>query len=149
MSLVAITQKSDGTVKTAADSIELNKQMFKKSIQPPLLAELLDQVFMEISENHKAKFYNSTIDLENAFGQIALLKGTLKHLVTSIVGGKATVHYRYKKRFDGLTEMPVVFQTKIKKVLIHETPAWQDDIIVEMRSVAKDHEAELTATLSY
>ncbi len=43
--------------------------------------------------------------------------------------------------------MPVVFQTKINKVLIHETPAWQNDIVVVTRSVTEKHEADLAATL--
>ncbi len=40
--------------------------------------------------------------------------------------------------------MPVVFQTKIDKVLNYETPASQEDIIAVTRVTIEEHEAELT-----
>ena len=118
VSPVVITHKSDGTVKIALDSQELNKQIVKKTMQPPLLAELLDQISMKISGNREAKLYNSTIDLKYALSQIALHKETSKHCVAAIVGGKATGYYRFKKGFCGLADMPVFFQTKSIKSLI-------------------------------
>ncbi len=136
VSPVVITHKNDGTVKNALDSTELNKQIIKKTMQLPLLAELLDQICMKISANRKATPYISTIDLKYSFGQIALHKETSKHCVAAIVGGKATGHYRFKKGFYGLADMPVVFQTKIDKDLNYETPAWQDDIKVVTRATA-------------
>ncbi len=116
-------------------------------MQLPLLAELLNQISMKISSNRTKKLYISTIDLEYAFGQIALHRDTSKHCVAAIVGGKATGHYRFQKGFYGLADMPVVFQTKIDKVLNYETPAWQDDIIVVTRGTAAEHGAELRKTL--
>ncbi len=147
VSPVVITHKSDGTVKIALDSIELNKRIVKKTMQPPLIAEQLHQISMKISGNCKVKRYISTIDLKYAFGKIALHKETSKHCVVAIVCGKATGHYRFKKGFYGLADMPVVFQTKTDKVLNYETPAWRDNIIVVTRGTAEDHEADLTATL--
>ncbi len=124
VSPVVITHKSDGTVKIALDSIELNKQVVKKTMQLPSLAELLDRISIKISRNGQAQLHVSTIDLDYAFGQIALHQDTAKHCVAAIVGGKATGHYRFQKGFYGLADMPVVFQTKIDKVLNYETPAW-------------------------
>ena len=59
---------------------------------------------------------------------------------------KATGHYRFRKGFYGLANKPVVFQTKIEKVLNYETPAWPDDIIVVTRGTAGEHETELRKT---
>ena len=117
VSPVVITHKSDGTVKIALDWIELNKQIVKKTMQLPLLAELLDQISVKISGDRKAPLHISTIDLDYAFGQIALHRDTAKHCVAAIVGGKATGHYRFRKGFYGFADMPVVFQTKIDKVV--------------------------------
>ena len=66
MSPVLITRKSDGSVKIALDSVQLNRQILKKTMQMPLLSELVDQVSIKISGNRKAKLYISTIDLEYA-----------------------------------------------------------------------------------
>ncbi len=93
VSPVVITRKSDGTVKIALDSVQLNRQIVKKTMQMPLLSELLDRVSIQISGNRNAKLNVSTIDLEYAFGQIDLHKETSKHCVAAIVGGKATGHY--------------------------------------------------------
>ena len=113
----------------------------------PLFAELLDEISMKISGNRKAKLYISTFDFKYAFGQIALHKETSKHCVAAIVDGKATGHYRFKKRFLRTGRHAGRFLTKIDKVLRYETPAWQDDIIVVTRGTAEDHEADLAATL--
>ena len=91
-------------------------------MQLPLLAELLDRISTKISGNRKAQLHVSTIDLEYAIGQIELHKETAKQCVAAIVEGKATLHYRFRKGFYGLADMPVVFQTKIDKVLNYETP---------------------------
>ncbi len=148
VSPVVITHKSDGTVIIALDSVELNKQIVKTTMQLPLLAELLDRVSMKISKNPTAKLHVSTIDLDYAFGQIELHEATAKHCVAAIVGGKATGHYRFKKGFYGLADMPVILKTKIDKALNYQTPAWQDDIIVVTRGSAADHEAELAQILT-
>ncbi len=147
VSPVVITRKSDGSVKIALDSVQLNRQIVKKTMQMPLLSELLDQVSMKISGNRTAKLNVSTVDLEYAFGQIDLHPDTSRHCVAAIVGGTATGHYRFKKGFYGLPDMPVVFQTKIDQVLNNLTPAWQDDVIVVTRGTDVEHEAELFAVL--
>ena len=108
VSPVVITHKSDGTVDIKLDSVALNKQIVKKTMQFPLSAELLDPVSMKISENRTAKLHVSTIDLDYASGQ----KETSKHSVAAVVGGKATGQYWFLKGFYGLAKKSVIFQTK-------------------------------------
>ena len=65
---------------------------------------------------------------------------TAKSYVAAAVSGKATGHYRFKKGFYGLADMPLVFHMKIDKALNFPTLAWQDDIIVVTRGTAAEHE---------
>ena len=74
-------------------------------------------------------------------------KNTAKHCVAAIVGGKATGHYRFLKGFCGLADMPVLFQSKIDRILDNSAKAWQDDIIVATRGSAEEHLAELETVL--
>ncbi len=69
VSPVVVTRKSDGSVKIALDSVELNKQIVRKTMQMPILADLLDQISMKISEGRGTPLYISPIDLKYAFGQ--------------------------------------------------------------------------------
>ncbi len=147
VSPVIVTRKSDGSVKTALDAVKLNRQIVRKTMQMPILAELLDQISITISEGRGKPLFISTIDLKYAFGQIALHKNIAKHCVAAIVGGKATGHYRFKKGFYGLADMPVVFQSKIDRVLDNSAKAWQDDIIVVTRGSEEEHQAELETVL--
>ncbi len=122
VSPVVVTRKSDGSVKIAIDEVELNRQIVRKTMQMPILAELLDQICMKISEGRGKPLYISTIDLQYAFGQISLHRETAKHRVAAIVGRKATGHYRFKKGFYGLADMPVVFQSKKSLVVTRGSP---------------------------
>ena len=56
---VVITHKSEGILKTALDSIELEKQIVKETMQLPFLSEILDQIYMKYSGNRKAELYIS------------------------------------------------------------------------------------------
>ena len=117
VSPVVVTRKSDGSVKIALDAVELNRQIVRKTMQIPILAELLDQISIKISEGRGKPLFISTIDLKYAFGQNALHKNTAKHCVAAIVGEKATGYYRFLKGFYGLADMPVLFQSQIDRVL--------------------------------
>ena len=44
VSPVVVTRKSNGSVKIALDAVELNRQFVRKTMQMPILAELLDQI---------------------------------------------------------------------------------------------------------
>ena len=67
--------------------------------------------------------------------------------MAAIVGGSATGHYRFKKGFYGLADMPVVFQHKIDQVLEGTAQAWQDDIIIVTRGTPQEHMKELETVL--
>ncbi len=75
------------------------------------------------------------------------MKDTAEHCVITIVGGNCTGHCQFNRGFYGLTDMPVVFQDKLDKVLERKTPAWQDGMIVVTRGTAKDHFEKLSETL--
>ena len=140
---VVVTRKSDSSVEIAIDAVELNRLIVRKTTQMPILAELLDQISIKISEGRGKALFISTIDLKYAFGQISLHKITAKHCVGAIVGGKTTGHYRFLKGFYGLADMPVVSQSKIDRVLDNSAKAWQDDFIVATRGSAEEHLAVL------
>ncbi len=94
-----------------------NRQIVRKTMQMPIVDELLDQISMKISEGRGKPLIISTIELKYAFGQILLHRETAKPCVAAVVGGKATGHYRFKKGFYGLADMPIVFQSKLDRVL--------------------------------
>ena len=51
VSPAVIAVKSDGSVKTAMDAIQINKQIIKKKSKMPNLQELLDRISIKISKN--------------------------------------------------------------------------------------------------
>ena len=53
-----------------------------------------------------------------------------------------------KKRFYGLSDIPMVFQEHIDKVLEFKTPVWLDDIIYVTNGTADEHGRELREVLS-
>ena len=67
--------------------------------------------------------YITTIDLEDAFGQVKLHPDTSKHCNIAIIGGDDTGYYQFKKGFYGLSDMPTIFQENIEKTLEYQTPA--------------------------
>ena len=83
------------------------------------------------------------IDLDYAYGQAKLSKEAAKHCVFSIIGGNFTGHYRFKKGFYGLSDIPTVFQEHIDKVLEFKTPVWLDDIFSVTNGTIDEHEREV------
>ncbi len=67
--------------------------------------------------------------------------------MVSIVGGKATGHYRFRKRLYGLADTRVGSQSEIDRALNSATKAWQDDIIIVTRGMPEEKLAELEAVL--
>ena len=94
------------------------------------MEELISKISAEITRN-SGKIWMSKIDLDYAYGQAKLTVEAAKHCVFSIIGGDFTGHYRFKKGFHGLSEIPTVFQEHIDKVLVFKTPVWLDDSICE------------------
>ena len=54
-----------------------------------------------------------------------------------------TGHYRFKKDFHGLSDIPTVIQEHIDKVLEFKTPVWLDDYICVTNGTIDKHEREL------
>ena len=66
----------------------------------------------------------------------------------SIIGGNFTGHYRFKKGFYRLSDIPTVFQEHIDKVLEFRTPVWLEDIICVTNGTIDEHEREVREVLN-
>ena len=112
----------------------------------PNMEELISKISTKIT-NGEGEIWMSKIGLDYAYGQAKLAKEAAKHCVFSIIGGDFTGHYRFKKGFYGLSDIPTVFQEHIDKVLEFKTPVWLDDIICVTNGSIDDHEKELREVL--
>ena len=65
-----------------------------------------------------------------------------------IIGGDFTGHYRFKKGFYGLSDIPTVFQEHIDKVLEFKTPVWLYDIIYVTNGTLDENEREVREVLN-
>ena len=90
---------------------------------------------------------DAKIDLDYAYGQVKLSLEASRHCVLSMIGGDFTGHYRFKKSFYGLSDIPILFQEHIDKVLEFKTPVWLDDIICVTDGTIEEHELELREVL--
>ena len=111
----------DKSVKIAIDSRKLNEACVKRKPAMPNMEELNSKIYAEIIES-EGKVWMSKIDLYYAYGQAKLSKKAARHSVFSIIGGNFTGHYRFKKGFYGLTDIPSFFREHIDKVLEFKTP---------------------------
>ena len=96
VSPAVITIEKDKSVKIALDSRKLNKSCIKRKATMPNMEEDM-----------------SKIELDYAYGQAKLSAAAARHCVFSIIGGEFTGHYRFKKSFYGLADIPTVFQEHI------------------------------------
>ena len=99
--------------------------------------------------NQNGTFYFSKIDLKYAYSQIPQDPELQKHCNFNILGGKATVTYRFLNGFYGLTDMPATFQKTIDVILqnCHNKFAFLDDIFVITKRKISDHEKEIDKIL--
>ena len=88
--------KNDGSMKIAPDG-KLNARIVPKQMQMPCLEALKAET---------RSFWASTITLKDAFGLEKLAKNTARPCVIAILDGKATGHYRFKRGFYGVPDMP-------------------------------------------
>ena len=146
ISPAVITIKKDKSVKIALDSRKLNEACVKRKAAMPNMEELFSKISAKIT-NGEGEIWMSKIDLDYAYGQAKLAKEAAKHCVFSIIGGDFTGHYRFKKGFYGLSDIPTVFQEHIDNVLEFKTPVWLDDIICVTNGSIDDHEKELREVL--
>ena len=108
----------------------------------------IDQQNFSGNLKKRGKKRMSKIDLDYAYGQAKLSREASKHCVFSINVGDFTGHYRFKKGFYGLSDIPTVFQEHIDKVLEFSTPVWPDDNICVTNGTEEDHKRELRDVLS-
>ena len=141
------TIKKDKSVKIALDSRKLNESCIKRKAKMPNMEELISQISAKITQSN-SKIWMSKIDLDYAYGQAKLSAEASRHCVFSIIGGNFTGHYRFKKGFYGLSDIPTVFQEHIDKVLEFKTPVWLDDIICVTNGTIEEHDRELREVLT-
>ena len=113
----------------------------------PNMEELISKISAKITKGDE-ELWMSKIDLDYAYGQAKPSKEAAKHCVFSIIGGDFTGHYRFKKGFYGLSDIPTVFQEHIDAVLDFKTPLWLDDIICVTNGNIEDHKKEVREVLT-
>ena len=147
VSPAVIAIKKDKSVKIALDSRKLNEACVKRKAAMPNMEELICKISVEITRN-SGEIWMSKIDLDYAYGQAKLTVEAAKHCVFSIIGGDFTGHYRFKKGFYRLSDIPTVFQEHIDKVLEFKTPVWLDDIICVTNGTMDEYEREVREVLT-
>ena len=108
----------------------------------PNMEELINKISAKITIG-EGEIWMSKIDLDYAYGLAKLSKEAAEHCVFSIIGGNFTGHYRFKKGFYGLSDIPTVFQDHIDTELDFKTTVWLDDIICVTNGNIEDHEKEV------
>ena len=147
VSPAVITIEKDKSVKIALDSRKLNESCIKRKAKMPNMEELISQISAKITQNN-GEILMSKIDSDFAYGQAKLSAEASRHCVFFIIGGDFTGHYRFKKGFNSLSDIPTVFQEQIDKVLEFKTPVWLDDIICVTNGTIEEHDRELREVLT-
>ena len=89
----------------------------------PNMEELISKNSAEITQSN-GEIWMLKIDLDYVYGLAKLSKEASKHCVFSITGGDFTGHYRFKKGFYGLSDIPTVTQEDNDKVLEFKIPVF-------------------------
>ena len=147
VSPAVITIKKDESVKIALDLRKLNESCIMRKATMPNMEELISKISAKIT-NSNGEIWMSNFDLDYAYGQAKLSTEASRHCVFSIIGGDFTGHYRFKKGFYVLSDIPTVFQEHIDKILEFKTPVRTDDIICVTNGTIEEHEQELCEVLS-
>ena len=113
----------------------------------PNMEELISKISAKITKS-EGEICMLKIDLDYAYGQAKLYKEAAKYCVFSIIGGDFTGHYRFKKGFYGLSDIPTVFQKHIDAVLEFKTPVCLDDVFCVTNGNIEDHEKEVREVLT-
>ena len=113
----------------------------------PNMEELISKISAKITKCN-GEIWMFKIDLDYAYGQAKLSTEASRHCVFSMIGGDFTGHYRFKKGFYGLSDIPTVFQEHIDNNLEFTTLVWLDDIICVTNGTIEEHEQELREVLS-
>ena len=146
VSPAVVTVKEDKSVKIALDSRKLNESCIKRKATTPNMEDLISKKSAKITKSN-GEIRMSKIDLDYAYGHAKLSAEASRHCVFSIIGGDFKGHYRSKKGFYGLSDIPTVFQEHKDKVLEFKAPVWLDDIICVTDGTIEEHEQELRKVL--
>ena len=148
ISPAVITVKKDKTIKIALDSRKLNEITVKRKAQKPNMEELISRISRKIADGEADEILISKFDLDYAYGQLPLSKNARDLCIFAVTGGNFTGYYRFLKGFNGLADIPTIFQEKIDQTLENKHPARLDDILVATKGTKEQHKRELIDVLS-
>ena len=117
VSPAVIIVKKDKTVKIALDSRKLNEITIKREAQMPNMEELISIISRKIADGPADELCISKFDLDYAYGQLILSRETRNLCIFAVTGGNFTGHYRFRKGFYRLANIPTIFQEKIGQTL--------------------------------
>ena len=100
----------------------------KRKVAIPNMEVLISKLCAEITKSN-VQIWMSKVDPDYAYGQAKISKEASKHCSFSIIGADFTGHYRLKKGFYELPDIPIVFQDYMDKVLDFKAPVWFKDIM--------------------
>ena len=98
ISPAVITIKKDKSVKRAVDSRKLNEAYIKRKAAMPNMEELISKISAKIPKANERSGCQNRLGLR------------VRPAKTSIIGGDFTVHYRFKKGFYSLSDIPRCFK---------------------------------------
>ena len=103
--------------------------------------ELVDNVAAQIAIGSIGEVWFTTLDLQNAYSQLALDKFTSNQRNFSILGGNITGIYQFLTGFYGLGDMHNEFQRVMESTLgsILFTNGYLDDILIASKGTFLDH----------
>ena len=120
--------KEDKSFKFALDSKKVFEGCIKRRLHMPKMEELLSQISTEKARRQNESLLISKIDLEYACSKLKLSKEACRHCSFVITGRNMNKYDRFKKRFYGLSDIPIIFQEKMDRTLNYQTPEWLHDI---------------------
>ena len=107
------------------------------------MEELLNQMSVEITRDRTAQLFISKMDLDYAYGQMKISKGTSRQCVFAITVAKFSGYFQFKK---GLRNRRNTHKKKIRK--LEYCTSWLDDIMVVKRGDRQEHEKKLFNVLN-
>ena len=113
----------------------------------PNMEKPISKISAWITKND-GEIWMAKIDLDYAYTQAKLSKESARHCVFSKIEGDFTGHYRPKKGFYGLSDIPTIFQEHIDNVVEFKTPVWLDDSICVTNWTYDEHERKVQEILT-
>ena len=103
--------------------------------------EQLEVAAQTTNSNLPGKVLFTSLDIKYAFSQLQLSDSVSNHCNFNIVCGDATVTYRFKTGFYGLSDMPEEFQKEMDNTLsnIPGVICFLDDNLIVTKGSVSDH----------